>query len=470
MVDVKNAAVWSKETFGGAQLGDKRRTSRLVKVAGDLAQATGVSLAASCQGDRAAQEAAYRFARSPFVEPQAIAEAGFAATAKDAATYATLLAIEDSTTLSYRHGVVDELGDLGGKEDATARGMWVHSVLLVDPESALTVGLVEQERWIRDPEARGQKHQRRERDYEDKESFKWQQASENLRHRLGPELMKRVVSECDREADVYLYLADKVEHGERFNIRAQWDRNVLDGDEAKAHLFEVLDRAPECGKAQVEVPQRGGRPARSAELVLRKARVRLVRPASLEAKYPAHVGVNVVLAREEHPPVGREPLEWVLLTSEPINTPAEVERVLRWYRLRWRIEVFHKVWKTGAGVERQRMQSADNLERIAVVLEFVAVRLMQLREHFEHHTHVPCDQVLDPDEWKLLWVSVEKSRPPTRCPSGDWAFHALARLAGWTDTKRTGQVGWDTLWRGWATLQERLAGFLAARQLGGAKK
>ena len=112
------------------------------------------------------------------------------------------------------------------------------------------------------------------------------------------------------------------------------------------------------------------------------------------------------------------------------------------------------------------MQEADNLERALVILSAIAVRLLQLRERFDERyieiqlhngrtrttDTTPCTEILAPDEWKILWVCHHKTKPPTETPSIKWAYHTLAKLGGWLDTKRTGRVGWDTLWKGWDEL------------------
>jgi len=69
-------------------------------------------------------------------------------------------------------------------------------------------------------------------------------------------------------------------------------------------------------------------------------------------------------------------LEWILLTTEKISTFEEARKVTRCYELRWRIEDFHKAWKSGTKVESLRMQSKDNLEKMIVILSFVAIRLL----------------------------------------------------------------------------------------------
>ena len=186
------------------------------------------------------------------------------------------------------------------------------------------------------------------------------------------------------------------------------------------------------------------------------------------------ITLNVVIAREKNPSSTAEVLEWVLLTTEPITNFEEVRQITRYYELRWRIEDFHKAWKSGVGAERQRMQSPDNLEKMVVILSFLAVRLLQLKEYFEPMSSVPeesavcvsCDEVLTDIEWKVLWKTVEKKDLPTNLPTSAWAYRALAKLGGWNDSKRTGKASWATLWDGWYRLTERVEGFLLAQTLG----
>ncbi len=462
----RDAEAWAEQMFGRSQLGDARRTARLVKVAGVLAGQVGSSPSRACGGDAAANEGAYRLLRNDAVVPEDIAEGGFAATAEVAAQYETLLAVEDTTELSYGHSVVAELGDLGGDARSAKRGFLVHSVLLVDAQSACTVGLIEQERWKRESAARGQRHRRRERAYEDKESIKWQRASERVAKRLGP-LMPRAIAVCDREADIFEYLKYKRQANERFLVRASWDRRVQ--GEA-SYLFEALEQAPVLGEHTVRIEQRGGKQARRAR------QVRLsVHASTVTLRAPRRDGslgpleVNAVLARELDAPQGEEPVCWLLLSSEPVDSFAAACQLLHYYTLRWRVEEFHKAWKSGAGVEKRRMQSADNLERMAVVLAFVAVRLMQLREVLDEHATAkgaagrPCTEVLSTPEWQVLWITRKRSRPPRRPPSLRWAYESIAKLGGWADTKRTGKASWQTMWHGWFRLQERVDAYLITR-------
>lgn len=460
-----NEAAWSEQIFGGCDLGDSRRTRRLVDVGARLARQMGDSMARCCEGESAALLGSYRLMRNEGVLPEAIREGALGRSADRAASCAdVLLAIEDTTSVSYAHAGAAGLGPTGSRKEAKHRGYLVHSVLLLESSSQRTLGLIEQRHWSRDAATYGKKHARKKRAYEDKESFKWEQASRRTAERLG-DTMKRTISVCDRESDIYEYLSYKIGQNHRFVLRAQSDRRLLS---STGCLFDTIDcDAQTLCQETVAVTQRGGRRARKATVALRSLHVQLQPPADrrgIEA-----LSVNVVLVQEINPVAGEPALRWVLLTSEPVDSAEQVRRIVRYYELRWRIEEYHKAWKSGVGVERQRFQSAENLQRMLVITAFLAVRLLQLREHLNstasEDSAVACDTVLTPEEWHVLWLTCEKRTPPGVAPSLRWACLAIAKLGGFADTKRTGHPGWDTLWKGWARLQERIEGYRLAKQM-----
>ena len=193
-------------------------------------------------------------------------------------------------------------------------------------------------------------------------------------------------------------------------------------------------------------------------------------------------GPGLVLERdvdsiESEARAGVEPLAWLLLTSEPVTCREDALRVLWIYRQRWRIEEFHKAWKSGTGVEALRPRTAANLERGVVILAFVATRLLQLREAVlatEARPDVtplalgerPCDAFLSQTEWRVLYLAIHKTRPPVVPPNVAWACRALAKLGGWIDTQRTGRPGWQVLWDGLQRLAERVEAHMLALELG----
>ncbi len=473
-----NAADWATSLFGDADLGDTRRTNRLVDIATRAALHTGRSAAFACEGSGALLEGTYRFIRNNKVSPVAIRNAGFDATASLVVERDEVWVMEDTTSLSYRHQVAGELGKLGASTDK-ARGWWVHSDLMIDATTTQTLGLVHQEWWCRpnNPE-----------DADEKESGKWEAAAYAMRNRFG-EQMDKVITVCDREADLFAYLKDKTDHDERFVVRARHLRRVK---ESQQDLFKHLAEQDVLGGYQVKIPQktwvdkqgkRHNRPARTANLQVRTAQITV-------AQNKTPLTLNAVLADEISPPKGEQPLRWLLLTTEPVSTLDEALKIIRIYSARWRVEDFHKSWKTGAGAERQRMVEPDHLERMVSILGFIGVRLMQLRESFtlpvmlrsqglekeaKQVEKMHCDTVLVKDEWELLWLTDKKKQTgktpkalPKRVPSLQWAYQAIARLGGFSDSKRTGIASWSTLWAGWDKLQQHLGGYLTAKEFAAA--
>jgi hypothetical protein len=451
--------------FGGCDVGDVRRTKRAVDYAARQAANPGGSTHEVCAGDNAAAEAAYRFIRNHAIEPTALEEGPFLRNAAQCAGIGVVLAIQDTTALSYSHAVSELLGGLGG-----GRGFLVHSTLAVNGETREVIGLLDQQRWSRPEKKRGRQRKRQPRQvpYEERESYKWERASQRLEQRM--ETMDNVIQVCDREADIYDYLNERAERGHRYVVRASYDRKLATEE---GHLWDYMEARPVLGYYEVLIGQRGGEPAqlgrearparheRTAHLEVRSARVRLRSPTDAGASN----AVNVVYVRETEPPDPANRLEWMLLTSEPVRTLHQATTVVTYYECRWLIEEFHKVWKSGCAIEQRRLQTPENLERIAVITAHVAVRLLQLCCLTHQDPERPVDALLSQNEWQCLHLTTHPHRPlPTSPPSLRWALETIAKLGGWRDTKRTGRIGWLTLWKGWARFQERLVGWEIAKQ------
>lgn len=469
-ISIKDVGVWSESIFGQCSLGDKRLTKRLVKIGEQLSRCTGSSLSKSCSGQEDLLEGGYRFLRNKHVKAESIGSGGYDVTASLSESIPLLLAIEDTTTLSYSHMVRDELGPTSNSVNAGKRGYLVHSTMLMDATKEKTVGLIAQERWSRDEKNYGKSKDRKAKAYGEKESFKWEKNTRAVEERLG-EKLKDVIFVCDREADIYEYIQYKREHNQRFIVRAQWDRKLADSSE---NLYGRIEQAVVLGSYTINIAQKNDRKERCVELELTSTTVSLSPPKRKVAGAVKlkPITINVVIAKEKNPATA-EVLEWILFTAEPVTTFKEARAITRYYELRWRIEDFHKAWKTGCGVEKIRMQTADNLEKMAVILSFLAIRLLQLKEYFEEEQFslnaesvcVSCDELLTDTEWKVLWNTIEKKPLPISPPAAAWAYKAIAKLGGWTNSKKTGKASWATIWEGWYRLTERVEGFRLAQKL-----
>lgn len=448
---------WAINTFGKATLGDPRRTQRLIKLSAAMAANPGCSIVKTTDTS-ADMEGAYRFLRNELVDVNAIAEAGFQATIKKANQYGLLLALEDTTTLSYQHrSLRDELGHLN--QGDRYRGLLAHSVLLYAPHEKDVIGLVAQHRWTRDITTRGKRSLHASTPYEEKEGYKWEQVSTDMSTRLG-EILPRVISVCDREADIYEYLRYKLTHSQRFVVRSMQSRHIEETDHKLYHYASELQVA---GQKKVHIAQKGGRSARVALTNIVYAPVTLKAPSNKQGQsLPLYyVGCHEIDGLDS-----ANALSWHLLTSEPVQSAEDALSIIEMYEKRWLVEEYHKTWKSdGTDVENLRMQSRENIERMAVLQAFVAVRIMQLKMAPEQDATRCCEEVLSVKSWKLLWLKQEKKPLPETPPSLLWAYRTLASLGGWKDSKGTGKVSVKTLWQGWFKLQTILEGYELAQSL-----
>jgi hypothetical protein len=451
---------WAEELFGECDLGDPRRTARLIDYAARQAVDPKGSTSQVCSTSAAAAEGAYRMLRNESIDAEAMALGMYTNAAKLAVAASCVLAIEDTTSVSVHSAELRaELA-----ENGCPSGFVVHNVLLVDFEHSEVLGLIDQTRTIRDRKRPG-KETRTQRPYEQKESARWEQA-----HRRACERMtnsSHVVLVCDREGDIWELLRYCISGGHRFVLRAAQNRRTTTDK-----LWPDLESSPVLEGREVPISQRGAQKERGVQnaRAARKARIAVtdIRARTLLLKRSGEtLQVNAVYVRETPAEPSAEPLEWLLLTSEPIETRAQREQVIQMYEHRWLIEEFHKAWKSGCRLEERPLQSSGAVERMMIVLAAVAIRILRLRTMAEgERATESCEEVLEPDEWQCLWASTRKGEKlPKRPPDLAWAWHALARLGGFMDTKRTGRPGWDTLWRGWQTLQERLTGWRLARNL-----
>lgn len=390
--------------------------------------------------------------------PDAIDDGAFDSVAAAASEHALLIAIQDSTGASFAHPVAQALRDSGNPT-----GFVVHSTLLVEAKNRTVVGLVDQQRWLREPKGDNPKGTDR-RIYGEKESIKWEAAHERLRERMAS--MANVITVCDREGDVTGFLRYLIDNNERFVVRASNNRKLKNLE----YLWAHVENQPELGRSAVEIEQRGGQLGGGGQeaRLARKRRTALVTIYATQVELRCTGGslkVNAVLVRENKPPKGTSGLEWMLLTSEPVVTMDQALVVIGYYETRWMIEIFHKAWKSGCRMEERPFQRLDNLERMMAVTAHVAVRLLQLKLLGDAGEEGSCDTVLSTDEWHCLhMIAKPGARLPKRPPSARWALLSIARLGGWYDTKKTGRIGWQTLWNGWQLFQERLSGWRMAMQ------
>jgi hypothetical protein len=442
---------WAAHEFAGAALGDLRLQRRLVQMAQDFYARPQANLPQAC-GTRARTKAAYRLLDHDDLSLPQLLAAHFTSTVERMRDHAVVLAVQDTTSINYNsHQETAGLGRIGTHKDG-AQGLWLHDTMAFTPEG-LPLGLLDAQVWARSRESFGKKALRAQLPIEEKESFKWlasfaaaAAAQRELAH-------TQVVSVGDREADVYelFQLALRRADHPHLLIRAEQDRRLSEGQN---HLWETVAAQEIAGSQQVQASRRPGRAARVASLTVRFAEVEL-RPPKTVRRRGAPVRVWAVLAREEDPPPGVEPLEWMLLTTLPVRTAEEATEKLRWYTQRWQIEVYHRTLKSGCRIEERQLATARRLENCLAIDMVVAWRILHLTRLGREIPDLPCTVYFDDLQWQALHGFIHRSPdPPAEPPTLRQAIRMVASLGGFLGRKGDGEPGTKSIWLGLQRLDD----------------
>jgi len=170
------------------------------------------------------------------------------------------------------------------------------------------------------------------------------------------------------------------------------------------------------------------------------------------------VEVTVVMLKELNPPVGAEPIEWILLTSLPVNTLEEALTIIQWYVCRWQIEIYHRILKSGCKVEELQLERAYQIKTAVALYMIVAWRVFYYLMLGREYPDFPCDLVFEDEEWKSVYVIVKGKQPPEQVPPLGEIIIMIAKLGGYLGRKHDGPPGPKTLWRGF----QRMADFSMA--------
>jgi hypothetical protein len=455
-----------RQELEGVDLGDERRAKRAKLIADRLADSPEASLPVA-MGDSAAVEALYRHLGGGGVGLQAIIEPHVTKTVGRVQQLDTVYAVTDTTEFVFSgRAERDGLGTVHGED----QGFLAHVTLAVAPDRT-PLGLLGIETWNR-PELKRHRDLWSRRNDSGRESQRWARGMRSARERLGGGAGK-LVHVADREGDIYELITELVHEKQRFIIRAAQDRVIvpMNGDDER-RLFDAAQSTPTAFALDVPLSRRGrtrlpdqrrrhpARRDRTAHLSFAARSVTLKRPGQRSARLPPTVVVNIVHVFELHAPPGEPRVEWLLLTSEPIETNDDVEKIVRGYRARWVVEEYFKAVKTGCAYESRQLESAQTLEALLGYTLLVAYALLLMRSLSRQERDEPATALLSATQIKILQLKVKKLPPE---PSVRQALLAIAGMGG--HLKNNGDPGWRTLSKGWSKLLALEEGYELARAL-----
>jgi hypothetical protein len=454
---------WAVQEFGEVDLGDERRNRRAVRYAAAAAGAPAASIPRQC-GTWAATKAAYGLFKAAGVDFESMVEGHWYNTWQLAGACSVVLLLNDTTTLSFNHPGTEGLGPTS--KGQRGQGMLLHSTLAVDGSGGITgvpkvLGLAYQQLW-----ARAHKRQKDQ----PLESNKWPAAIEAVGCPLPrPGLCLHV---ADAESDYWATMVACQEQGVGHVLRVSQNRRVVLGHgpaelQDCTGLLELARSLPTLGSGRLYVRSRPGREPREARLQVSAAAVRVFPPqARVQSSRKSGADQLQPLLRwvlriwEVNGPAEEQPIEWILLTDQPISDAATAWRVGYWYSCRWLIEEYHKCLKTGCQVEARQLEQGERLEPLVGVLSVVAVRLLQLKQQARMHPEEAAEKTVPACYVKMLGAYLQEPEQM----SNRRFFREVARLGGFLGRKGDGEPGWLTLWRGWQQLEMMTIGWELARK------
>jgi hypothetical protein len=436
--------------YGRAPLGDARLSARLPRLARKLAARPGVGFPQAFSESEL--EAFYRFVGNDSVTLDAILAPHLAVTVQRCVDAKLAVVAHDTTEFGYttaREGM--------GRVTDEGVGFFAHFSLAVAADGRRDpLGVLGVRTHVRNgkPKRKSGRHTER-RPAEERESLRWQEGVDAAEKAVAGTVP--LIHLMDREADSYSLFAHMVARGARFVVRIRANRRL---DESEK-LFEHMEGMNDVISREVPISARSKQSSGGSRKVhpLREARVAILHFAAGEIRLPVpkpkpvatlalpnELTLRVVHVRENNPPKGCEPIDWKLITTEPISCLSDIEAIVDFYRARWLIEEFFKALKSGCAMEKRQLESLDAMLNALALFTPIAVDLLKLRYLSRHAPSTPADQVLRPLQLRILAKKVGLPDKPTALD----AALAVARLGG--HLKRNGPPGWMVLGRGYADL------------------
>jgi hypothetical protein len=465
---------WAVAEFGGARLGDARRTARLVRMATEAAQNPSGRVSTVFRRS-AERQGAYDFLESKHVAATAIVSAAVAAGVRRAADFPFVFVPLDGTSLNLTDlARTKDFGSVGSRERG-ARGLKVIDAIAVAPDGT-PLGIAAMKWWARG--ARPSRH-RSKRSMEEKELQHWLDAVDAVVESMGRDAPDtRAWFQIDREGDAQHLLEKLAASGQFFTVRSQSNRRLsttgttLPGAgrhpvTRRRYLRPFMVRRPAVMHDLVEVPARGDRPARHACVVVRTAQVVLQMHDRRTSRHHA-LPVNVVWVHEQghgqrvrsrSGKTATRALDWMLLTNHPIDTEEDIQTVIRGYAQRWRIEDFHRAWKSGVcNVETSQLRAREHVVKWATVLAAVAIRAERIKHLSREKPKAPATIALSAQEVEALILLKRRYRKKNEVIGDDTpdlltATRWIAELGGYTGKSSGGPPGTTTIARGLAQLE-----------------
>lgn len=437
---------WILEEFKNLAVNCGRIIKRFQKTMATLSKKLGESIAAA-SSNKSEAAAIYRLIDNEKLTEEVILDAHRKSTIERISESGEkiILNVQDTTELNYTgHKKTVGLGEYGTEKNS--KGLIVHSSIAVTTQG-VSLGLLDQKIWARDPAERGKSKDNRKRPIEEKESYKWIESMDRSNKNIPDRVL--AVNVCDREGDIYEFFCDAIEKGKVFLTRIVQNRKTVE----ETKLFEEIENEKAAGEVVVSIPRdtRKNIKQRTATLEIKHKKIRVKAPRNLAKKYckTEFLEYSIILAREINPPQGVEAIEWYLATNIDISGLEEAYEKVKWYVQRWKIERFHYILKSGCEIEKLQEREAVRLKKLILMYSIIAIRILCITYFGRQNPGVSCESFFEEEEWKVLYCIANKtSVSPTKAPTIKEAIYDLARIGGFLGNNKEAEPGVKVIWKG----------------------
>lgn len=457
-------APWASEELATADLGDERLDTRFEVLLSALGNRPNLSIPAAC-GGRAEMKAAYRFFDNDKVTFDAVLQPHIDRSLQRVAEQEVALLIQDTTEIELTRPQQQVAGV--GTLDGSRQGVLLHEMQAFTtdgvPLGTVWAEILNRTDGVSHASAADKAYARKHTPIEDKETLRWLTGLRAARAIAQQNPAVQCVCVADSEADIYeLFAEPRGEQPVHWLIRACQDRALApDPEEATAsagllrepvlatpvlYQVELRIRGRKAKTTAEERSRRRNRETRQATVEVRAATVTLRPPWRHDRDLPA-VTVNVVLVREPNPPAGEPPVEWLLVTTLPIDALEQVRTIVEYYCVRWCIEILFRTLKSGCRIERRRLETVERVLPCLALYMIAAWRTLFVCRLGRSCPDVDCEAIFEPSEWKAVWTAVQGRKPPKKAPSLGLMVHLIAGLGGYVERKDS-EPGPQTVWIG----------------------
>jgi hypothetical protein len=455
---------WMDKENTACNFRDERLKKRFRLLLKQFWTSMGQSIPFACQ-DWASTKAAYRFFANDHVSEQDILGGHFQATSERfASSEGPILILQDTTTFSYQREQPERIGFIGKSggckidgrsKPLTQCGILMHSSLAVTTEG-VPLGLAAIKFWTRSKfkgcNALKKSINPTRVPIEEKESYRW---LENLRQSTAlfgdPQ---RCVHIGDRESDIYELFCTAQGVGTHFLVRTCVDRLAGDGGHT---IAQEMDEVRLKGLHRVQTSDQKGNIV-DAVLEIRYRRIKVLPPIGKQSRYPA-LSLTVIHARERAEPVDRKRIEWKLITDLPVASRRDAIEKLNWYAMRWKIETFHKILKSGCKAEESRLRTADRLANLVSVFCIISWRIFWLTMLNRSCPDADPELALTHTEIDILNRLVKDSKRSREALPLSRYLEKIAQLGGYLARTNDLPPGNTVMWRGMRRLADMQLGF-----------